>query len=348
MKQHEREYFISRIRSGVYKIKKDGIQLRIVQPSLEQQYDLNEIYKEAFISAVNDDFKTEDEMLIWMQEKELWTDQDHQKLEGLKKDIDKLKIEIYKARNNTELVEKIRKYLRTAERHLSEQNQKKYTFHENTCESMASMEKSFAFLRMCTYLNDKLYNFENIEIDTVFSEYYSMIINEKKIRELARNDPWRSIWSLNEIRSFNLFSNDKNSELSIDQRNLLIWSKMYDNVYESLDCPADDAIEDDDMLDGWFLLQKEKRKKEKGEREIEQITGNEKIKNSSEIFVMTGSNKKDVDRINSLNSTTSSEIKKQREKLIKKKGEVSQNEFMDVKVNLNKASNQKFKGNFRR
>jgi len=63
MKQHEREYFISRIRSGIYKIKKNGLELKIYQPSIEQQCDLNEIYAEAYYEALNDDVKTEDEML---------------------------------------------------------------------------------------------------------------------------------------------------------------------------------------------------------------------------------------------------------------------------------------------
>ena len=45
----------------------------------------------------------------------------------------------------------------------------------------------------------------------------------------------------------------------IDQKNILILSRMYDNVQESLDCPADDIMQDDDMLDGWFIHQKNKK-----------------------------------------------------------------------------------------
>ena len=200
------------------------------------------------------------------------------------------------------------------------------------------MEKSFTFLKMCTYLNGKLFNFESITIDEIFNIYYSMILNETKIRELTRNEPWRSLWSLSSTKNVELFAN-KNNELSIDQKNILVWSKMYDNVYESLDCPSDDVIEDDDMLDGWFLVQRDKRKKDRGEQELNQLTSNEKIKNSSEVFLMTGKSKKDVNRINEMNDVAAKTIKKQREELIKKKGAVGQNEFFDEKVNLNKQSN---------
>lgn len=347
MKQHEREYFISRIRSGIYKIKKNGLELKIYQPSIEQQYDLNEIYIEAYNEALNDDFKTEEEMLEWMREKEIWTNDDDVRYEGLKKDIEKLKVEIYKSRNNQELKEKIRKYLRAGEEQFAEQNYKKNQYYSNTCESIAVMEKSFAFLKMCTHLNDKPFNFESITIDEIFNDYYSMILNERKIRELTRNEPWRSLWSLSSTKNFELFAN-KDQELSIDQKNILVWSKMYDNVYESLDCPSDDVIEDDDMLDGWFLIQRDKRKKERGEQELNQLTSNDKIKNSSEIFLMSGKTKKDINRIHDMNDISSKTIKKQREELIKKKGAVGQNEFFDEKVNLNKQSNEIFKGNFRR
>ena len=47
---------------------------------------------------------------------------------------------------------------------------------------------------------------------------------------------------------------------------LCSFSRMYDSVYKNTECPSDDVIQDDDMLDGWFIQQtkeQEERQKEK-------------------------------------------------------------------------------------
>lgn len=64
--------------------------------------------------------------------------------------------------------------------------------------------------------------------------------------------------------------------MTINQRNLLTWSKIYDNVQESLECPSEKVIEDDDMLDGWFLVQKLERERERVERERESSSSKSK------------------------------------------------------------------------
>ena len=69
-------------------------------------------------------------------------------------------------------------------------------------------------------------------------------------------------------------------EITQDQKGILIWASMYDNIQEHMECPSDAVLEDDDILDGWFLIQRDKRKKEKLEQEFESST-NEKIKNSN-------------------------------------------------------------------
>src|SRR5690606_30951918 len=149
---------------------------------------------------------------------------------------------------------------------------------------------------------------------------YSLVLSDTECRELARNEPWRSLWFLNDSKAYHIF-NDNGRELTIDQKNILIWSKMYDNIQESPDCPSDDVVDDDDMLDGWFILQKRKREKDRAEAELESSTKSQKIKNASEVFVMTS--QKDADRVERMNDTTASMIKKQRLETIKKQGTVT-------------------------
>jgi hypothetical protein len=101
------------------------------------------------------------------------------------------------------------------------------------------------------------------------------------------------------------------------------------------------------MLDGWFLLQKNKRDKEKAQREFEETNTNSKIKNADEVFIMANS-KEDFARIDNMNDIHQKMIKKQRFETIKKKGEASQLDFQDEKLKLAQVSNTMFRDKFRR
>jgi hypothetical protein len=336
MKQHEREFFISLIRSGKYFVK----DLIIVPPTIDQYFQACQIYNEAFQQAYIDGMMDESEINEWMIQQELWTNKDEERLEGLKKDIEKLKIEIYNARNNEQLREQIRLYIRAGESQLISHSNKKNQYYLNTCEGYASYEKLSWIIKNTTYKENQVYNFNEVSLPYVVDEYQNSAISESKIRELARSEPWRSLWVIFEKAQIQLFNNDKNQELTYNQKNLIIWSQTYDNIHESMDCPNKEVIEDDDMLDGWFILQGQKREREKNEKEFEDSVQNEKIKNSSEVFVMA-KDSKSISKIEQLNDPHAARIKRQREQLLKNKGSVTQDQFADEKLNLQmKATNQ--------
>lgn len=346
MKQHEREYFTSRIRSGIYFIKIKGLNLKILPPTLLDEFEINQAYYDAYQQALEDGFMNGEQINLWMREKGFWEDKDDEKVEGLKKDIERLKIEIFNARNNEKLREQIRFYLRTGERQLEKQLEKKQLYYNNTCESIATLEKTLFFLKKCTFIGSEPFDFESIDLDTILMSYYSLILPEPQIRELARNEPWRSLWILNKSQTFSLFAN-KDKELTHDQKNILVWSQMYDNVQESLECPADDVINDDDMLDGWFIVQRKKREKEKAQAEMETSLTNSKIKNSDEIYMVANS-QKDIERIESMNDIGAKIIKQQRFNTIKNKGTAEQTDFHDERLKLVQQSNQSYRDKMRR
>ena len=345
MQQYEREYFVSRIRSGMYIVKHNGINLKIVPFTLEDEFEANQIYMETFNSAIEDGIKTFDEIHEWIVSKGLWTEEDDEREEGLKKDLDRLRIEIFKARNNESNRETIRKYIRAGEQQQSEHINKKYIYQENTCEGLAILEKSLELIRRCTYLGKELFDFGSVDIKEIWSNVNHQMCDESKLREIARSEPWKSIWVLNESKTFPLFSyNDR--ELTIEQKNLLMWSRMYDNIQESMDCPSEDVINDDDMLDGWFLIQGQKRDKEKAETEFESMS-NSKISNSDEVYMMAGS-QKEAEKIDNMNDMHGKMTKKERAAAIKHKGSMGQHEFRDEQLRARRQSNQQFKDKFGR
>ena len=232
MKQHEREYFVCRTRAGVYYINYDNtITVKVLTPTLEDEYNANKIFNQAYEKALDEDIMTEEEILDWMRSRGLWTEDEEEKIKGLQKDIERLKVEIFNARNNESLRERIRIYIRAGEKQLRELNSKKQENSSNTCEGIATLEKSISLLKACSFIGNEPFDSQSLDIDKLWKAYYLMFLTDKQSRELARTEPWRSLWILKDSGSINLFSN-KDRELSIDQKNMLIWSRMYDNIQE--------------------------------------------------------------------------------------------------------------------
>lgn len=346
MKQHEREFFISIIRSGKVFVNLHNLDLVIIPPTIDQLAQASLIYNKAYEKAYIDDVMTEEQMDAWMIEHGLWTISDADRLEGLKKDIERLKVEIYNARNDSATANAIRRYIRAGESQLAQQSHKKYQYYQNTCEGIATSEKFLWLIKHTTYLNNEPYDFSDIDLQSVVDEWQSSFLPDNKVRELSRNEPWKSLWTIYEKSQVKLFSNGECYDLTHNQKNLVLWSQIYDNIQESIECPSKDVIDDDDMLDGWFIIQSKKRDKEKAENEFANSTKSDKIKNASEVFVV-GKNNKDKNRIESMNSFHGNMIKKQRENIIKNKGEVEQHEFLDERMNLGMKTNQQFIGRFK-
>lgn len=344
MKQHEREFFIALIRSSKVFVTYKDIHLIVKPLTFDQSVQACEIYNTVYEQGYIDGMMDEDDLISWMRHNDLWTEEDDKKIEGFKKDLEKLKIEIYNARNNTSLKNKIRLYLRAGESQLTAHLSKKHIYYQNTREGIASSEKLAWMIKNSTYLNNELYNFNEVSLNYVVDEWQSSFLSDEQIRELARNEPWKSLWIVRENSKSKLFNTSDDSDLTYNQKNLIVWSQMYDNIQESLDCPNKDVIEDDDMLDGWFIIQSKKREQEKAEKELEHNTKNEKIKNASEVFVMAGHNDGDVDRINSMNNVHAQHVKKQREHMLEANGLVHQENLPDERLRRNMQATNALRG----
>tara|TARA_A100001201_G_scaffold34038_1_gene36377 strand:+ start:6857 stop:7897 length:1041 start_codon:yes stop_codon:yes gene_type:complete len=342
----EREFLVFRIRSGVYKVPYNKFNIKVLTPTIEEEFESCEVYERSYYESMNDDIMTQEECTEWMLENGLWTYEEDLKIKEINKEIENLKINVYKKFNNAKLRESARIYLRAAEEGLKQMENKKNAYYGNTCEGIAQLDKSMFLLEACSYVGGEKLDPDSVELNDLLNKYYSLILKEGDCREVARSDPWRSIWALRETKTFNLFSNT-NRELSVDQRNLLIWSRMYDNIQESMECPSEKVIEDDDALDGWFIEQRRKNEREKAVGVIEDSIQNDKIRNSQEIIVFAD-NQKDAQNVHEMNSTTSKVIKQEREQVIKQKGSAVDLDFADQKMRLGNMAHEKFKNNFRR
>ena len=340
MKQHEREFFISTIRYGVVSV--EGLEIKPL--TIDQSFQASHIYKKAYDQAFMDEVMTEEEMDVFMEEKGIWSYEDDEVIKRLEKDISRLKEQIYISRADSKKVRTARAILRAGEKQLDDKMAVKNTYFINTLEGVATAEKMAWTIRNTTYKEGKLYDFDDLSIDYVLSQWQKTLIPEHDIRDLARNEPWKSLWVVRDKSGCDLFYKRDNQELTINQKNLVMWSQMYDNIQESVDCPDDDVINDDDMLDGWFIIQSKKRKKEKLEQQLDSL--NPKIANSQEVFLVN--NEKPDERVEALNDSQAKARKRARSNIIKKKGTVQTGAFPDEVMDMQNRQSQAFKDKFTR
>ncbi len=345
MKQHEREYFVSRVRSGVYYITVDEKTICVKSPTLEDEYFINEKFKEQYDKCLDEGLKTEDDILEWMKSKELWTQEDEEKEEGLKKDIERLKKEIYNNRHKSRLREHIRLGIRAGEKQLANIVEKKSKYFSNSCEGIANLAKVSEFFKRCCYYKNNICDPDEIGIESISKKYYEMLLTEKQIRNLARSEPWRSIWVLRDSNAYSIFENTIRQPTP-DQKSILVWSRMYDNVHESGEAPSDEVIEDDDLLDGWFAIKSKEKEDQAMESELDSKLSNPKIANASEVFLMA-ENKDEAKKINNMNSHQSQVMKKRRLNQIKQQGAVAPGQLQDERMEIGNMKHEQFRNKFR-
>ncbi len=158
--------------------------------------------------------------------------------------------------------------------------------------------------------------------------YYRLIrqsVSREEIRHMARNDYWRQYWS---VKKTNLF---KYQPLTDEQLALCTYSKMYDNIFNHHEAPPQPVIDDDDMLDGWLLIQQVERGKKK------QPSYGHKIDSSKEIFVMA-QDQEHANAIHDMNEPEQRAVQRMRQRQLSQHGQLSYGKFADVKGNMQNAT----------
>lgn len=323
MNIRKREFLVANIRSGYTRIKKFNL---LVRPaSLEDIIDSYDVYEESFQEALGDGLMNTEDMERWMSTNGFWTNLDENLSKKLQKEIENSKVTLYKNYKDQSLVRKERKKLRSYETQYLSHLAKKNIFYSHTCESYAESNRLIYLVKLCCERRKEI---EDEHVDSIIKEYHDSILSEDTIRFLARNEPWRSLWSISANCQLKLFSNE---EPTVNQKNLILWSKTYDGVHESMEPPPKEVIEDDDFLDGWFIEKAREREKESTKKTIANRTRNSKIGSAKEQFI-TANNDEELQAIQDLNDGGARHIIQQRmEALEKHGGSVSYSQFPDQK-----------------
>ena len=338
MEQHMRELLIYTIRSGI--IVKNG--LKIIPPTIEQCLEAATVYKESFDELKSQGVMTERDMIGWMKSEGLWHKTDDDEVKKLREAIDQSKVDIYNNRYDKKEVRRLKKILQVTKQLLGSKNATKTSYFTNTCEGLSGLEKTSYLISQTTYKDNHLYNFEEYSLNDAIGYWSDLNLQESEIRDLARNEPWKTIWSNRDVSSCPLFIQDGFKELTFSQKNLVIWSKLYDNIQEHMEAPSEEVIKDDDMLDGWFIVQTKKREKDKKEKDVDSTLGSNAGKD--EVFVMANpTDKEKVKAITNMNDEQSVYIRDERLSYVGKEGAVDRIKLPDVQRDLTKQMYEEMK-----
>lgn len=306
------------------------------------------VYETRYEDCIKRGILSIDDTIKYHIKNDLWSNDKDKKIEQLRNFIKETEPKI-QIENNRIRKQKFETWLRKLQREYYDLLGARSTMLANSAEFLSNEYAYFYMLWRCVrnVENDKLLwnSFSDIENETDIIYIQELVdkmleaskdLDIKLIRELARFPMWRVRWKASSGNTESLFGRSS-QDLTNDQFMLVYWSQIYDSVYESIDRPPDEIIEDDEKLDTWLKKQSESRTKELSQKfyskEANVAKGNSKIENASEIYkVVEGyydengqfirynddDRWKEIDKIRSLNSSTSRLIKQREEKQLAK------------------------------
>lgn len=326
MTEQELEIILYRIFFGkcYFKYRKKSYCLR--SPTIREKYRSLLIYQKVLNSEKYDDWLRESGVVNFLIFTECWKKTTPASIKQIEKEIERGKIALYKNRHNATLKSNAQKNLSGLRKRLDRIMSYKYSAQANTIEYYANTIKNQYLISKCLTSNKKpvfLFNYKHKPkiYDALTNKCSEVSPSIDQIKQIARSDIWRQYWGVGKTGVFGKTT----QQLTDDQRTLINFTAMYDNIAEHPEAPEDFVLEDDDMLDGWILYQKEKDNKDKLNRDADSRHGN-----ASEVFVMA-KNQQDLDTIHSMNDDISKNIINQRMKEIKSKKTVSDYDLPDIK-----------------
>ena len=317
---------LDKILSGKTIVRLDDQVWTIDQPSREVRHKAEIFAQESFDRAFLEGSFLLDELIElggWSEEEEF------NLTKKFPENLDQMKLDYYKRFYNEQAKNEIKKHIIRLDRKITELLLKKNELYHFSCEH----------IRENAYLSYIIESSVEANVELLVQLYQKEQLDQEEIRKISKSSSWRIIWmsSTEKASIFGVSAGD----LTKQQLDLISYSRMYDNVYQSMECPTEEIIEDDYALDGWFVEQRIKRKdenaKKTGDKLAEKTGGNE-------VFVPVG-NKKESQKVSDMNSSYGKGVIKSITKDLSKSSEVDDLKLSHVKQTIGmESSKQQFKG----
>lgn len=352
MEHHARERHVARILCGSDRLvlSENGVfrpfWLRPVTP--QDRYLASEVFAETAEEAELNGLLTDAEALSLLVDQGLWTDEDEKTLKTATDNIDNLKADMFRMALREREREVARSMLGRTRALQAELLARKHQFDFKTTTGVAAVARGRFLVGRCllrdnkepVWTGDSFWREESSLLDNAVQAFTRTRLSEAQLRELARNEPWRSIWSCRHSEG-SVFGKPA-AELSDEQRLLTVWSRLYDNSYEDPECPPDDVVNDDDMFDGWMIVRRRQREKDVRKRRAESTLENKKIAESGEVFIVgampgeavVNHTPADIAAIEDMNDEQAAGTKAERMAAIKRAGAIHEHHLPDSRRDI--------------
>lgn len=347
MEIRQREIILNRIKLGYSIFEFEGNSYKLRGPSKLDNVLADKFYEETLYHCSFSGIYQEEDLKGLLEREKIWIEADEEKIKKMEKQLEELKVQIYMVRMDDGAVAKLRKNIAAISQGINIGYERKHSLDHLGVKGYANLvRRRFLVERALKTKNSRL-------IDAALQFLTSSVIPLEHYREVARSEPWRSYWDISKPRPFKKHPEDWTDE----QKTLVRYSKMYDGIFKHPECPSDQVIEDDNMLDGWIILQNRERDKSMKEKEGDSLVSPAVGKHKEQFISSTTYTKvQDIDedgrpigilvennspskkeKIEALNSPESKRIKEARQKMINEKGKVKETQLPDIqrdKINM--------------
>ena len=343
MTEAEARPLVARVVAGVLRLRLRGRTYTLRWPTREQRLEAEEVFREALEQATLDDIQTDEEVVDFLVGEGFWSEKDESALLGLPKDIENLKVGLYESRA-TDRAGQIRDTLERARQALRKLESRRHQYDHTTRLGIARVAAMRYKLARGLCLGEKFLFPEVTDLDDesdllseVLTAWQDAQLTETQVRALARSNAWRTLWNCKGTAPsvFGVPACDYTDE----QLHLVAASTLYDNVREHPECPPEEVLFDDDLFDGWLILERRKRDREGAEKSIEDSFTDPRIRNSQEVFKIVKS-PEEAKKVQSLNSASAQSVLNKRRAVIEKHGRAEDSDLPDVKQRYRMEMNQ--------
>ncbi len=338
----EKTDVINQIISGYYILDHFGDIYYLKDPDIEIVAEGIVKKKQFRAEAKKNGFITRDQEKQLLAREHIWLDNDEIAYEKTRDTLSNLRGELKRYEFQSIKLAELKTLIEINEQKLKKMWSAKSSFYTQTIDYQVDYQYYCWLLSKCLYRPDNTLvweTYDDLEEDQddrllkycVNLLFGDGLFNEKQIRELARSEPWRTMWK----------SADKTAQIhSLSPIRMLYmlcyWSNIYDAVYESTDDLTTEQIADDDFINQWLIEKSNSRNGAKNKN----YTENAKIKNAQEVFVKADSFDDAQKVYNTMNDNEGRNRLRSRQRLIMERGKVKETEMPDTQNFLKMVMNQ--------
>ena len=337
--------YLSRILSGFFIFFYREQKYKLIYPNIDIKYEAEIYALQEYENNKFNDWIHDDAILDALVSMGVWSYNGDTNLSSLEKQIEDLKVDLYKNVLNPNQLKTIRKTLNNVKNTYNKQYNLRHSLDHYTPSGYSEMIKNYYILVNSIHDDNNKLVFNSVhDVDYQYFENLSSVISENNIdislyKQIARSDLWKNYWSAD---SENLFSKST-VDWTDEQKTLVVLTKMYDNAYQHPECPPDNVFEDDDMFDGWMIHQKRENEKSKNKQRTEKMLEGKKLNKAGEIFLVANS-QEEANNIYNLNDNTQRHIIRERNQIINRTDhQIDATKLPDVQREIINQINQSIK-----